>query len=521
MRLTKKTLCYSVLISAVLMAFVVVYFCFMMPSLYVDYAKKDDLKSVVDVQKGYMKNRSYKGLTVKNPTGSMSVEIPLSGDTVYIAGKNFRITVQADEPELKEFLQEIQQAFSSGDDMEDIQLPDIDKDRMKSIFNLNKESLKDLPVNIHLEADEDLNDDSFKEKKMKTHVISDNIIVFEGGIIDDTNEYTSYIAAGRTSDALILSFLPVMTPQMNEITPVVLSSLPMLMAVVFLIVLIASRMFSRKIVIPVIRLAQYAEEVKMAGHMEIEPLSVTSKDEIGELGATLNELYGQLRLQYQALEQKNQALAQENKRQEVFLRASSHQLKTPVTAALLLVEGMMNEVGKYKDTQKYLPQVKQQLKIMQKIVEDILYLNHCTEHMEKESFDLKGLADEIVLGYQVQASTKNLTFRIEGASGPVCTDRDMLKKIVDNLVSNAVSYTPAGNLIQVTLEEKCLKIFNHGGHIEESLLPDIYEPFVSSDVQKKGRGLGLYILSYYAQILGCDVKIVNESGGVLAILRIP
>ena len=77
MRLTKKTLCYSVLISAVLMAFVVVYFCFMMPSLYVDYAKKDDLKSVVDVQKGYMKNRSYKGLTVKNPTGSMSVEIPL------------------------------------------------------------------------------------------------------------------------------------------------------------------------------------------------------------------------------------------------------------------------------------------------------------------------------------------------------------------------------------------------------------------------------------------------------------
>ena len=48
MRLTKKTLCYSVLISAVLMAFVVVYFCFMMPSLYVDYAKKDDLKSVVD-----------------------------------------------------------------------------------------------------------------------------------------------------------------------------------------------------------------------------------------------------------------------------------------------------------------------------------------------------------------------------------------------------------------------------------------------------------------------------------------
>ena len=50
---------------------------------------------------------------------------------------------------------------------------------MKSIFNLNKESLKDLPFNVHLEADDDLNDDSFKEKAVKTHVISDNIIVFE------------------------------------------------------------------------------------------------------------------------------------------------------------------------------------------------------------------------------------------------------------------------------------------------------------------------------------------------------
>lgn len=521
MRLTKKTLCYSILISAILMAFVVIYFCFMMPSLYVDHAKKDDLKSVVNVQKGYMKNRSYKGLSVKNPTGSMSVEIPFTGDTVYVAGKSFRITVQADDPKLKNLLEEIQQAISSGDDLEDIELPDIDKEMLKSIFHLNEESRKDQPVAIHIESDKDSSDVSIKEKELKTHIISDDIIVFEGGIIDDNNEYTSYIAAGKTKDALILSFLPVMTPQMNEVTPVVLASLPMLMAVVFLIVLIASRMFSRKIVIPVIRLARYAEEVKMAGHMEIEPLSITSKDEIGELGATLNELYEQLRKQYQALELKNQALAQENKRQEVFLRASSHQLKTPVTAALLLVEGMMNEVGKYRDTKKYLPQVKQQLKIMQKIVEDILYLNHCTEHMEKEPFDLRELAEEIVRGYQVQASEKKLTLTIAGACESVCTDRDMMKKIIDNLVSNAVSYTPNGNLVEITIEEKCLKVYNHGGHIEETLLPDIYEPFVSSDVQKKGRGLGLYILSYYAQILDCEVKIANEPDGVSATILIP
>ncbi len=70
-------------------------------------------------------------------------------------------------------------------------------------------------------------------------------------------------------------------------------------------------------------------------------------------------------------------LEEENERQEVFLRASSHQLKTPVAAAPLLVEGMMNEVGKYKDTKRYLPEVKKQLMAIRRIVEDILYLNHC------------------------------------------------------------------------------------------------------------------------------------------------
>ena len=43
------------------------------------------------------------------------------------------------------------------------------------------------------------------------------------------------------------------------------------------------------------------------------------------------------------LEEKNRELAEENERQEIFLRSSSHQLKTPIAAALLLVDGMLNE----------------------------------------------------------------------------------------------------------------------------------------------------------------------------------
>ena len=120
-----------------------------------------------------------------------------------------------------------------------------------------------------------------------------------------------------------------------------------------------------------------------------------SKDEIGILGRNLHELYGKLRENYEELEHKNRLLEEENERQEVFLRASSHQLKTPIAAALLLVEGMMNEVGKYKDTKTYLPEVKKQLLSMRKIVEDILYLNYRAENIQQEKVAVEALAQEL------------------------------------------------------------------------------------------------------------------------------
>ena len=66
------------------------------------------------------------------------------------------------------------------------------------------------------------------------------------------------------------------------------------------------------------------------------------------------------------------------------------------------------------------------------------------------------------------------------------------------------------------LSEDSFEIFNTGAHIEEELLPHIYEPFVSSDTSRKGRGLGLYVISYYMELLGFQIEISNEENGVLA-----
>ena len=90
-----------------------------------------------------------------------------------------------------------------------------------------------------------------------------------------------------------------------------------------------------------------------------------------------------------SLKKKNNISSDQNKRQEVFLRASSHQLKTPVAASLLLVEGMIDEVGKYKDTKEYLPKVKIQLESMRKIIDELLDASKKQEEIRRNNIRIE------------------------------------------------------------------------------------------------------------------------------------
>ncbi len=513
MGLNKKTFLYSMIISLIMVALVVGYFTLMLPSLYVDHMEKSNYESIIAVHKGYIKDKSYDNLPVKNPTGSLTLEIPGQGDTLHITGKFFKSDVTIKDEKLREVIDEIRYYLSDYERLDELSEESIDLSLIKEKL-LPEDILKDYPLEFNFSGKDA--QDSFKEGSSKVHRVSDSLMVFETSTQDEGNNYTSYIAMGKGDDSFIISLLPIMTPQIDEIRPVILGSLPMIAAVVFLLVLIFSKVFSNGIVNPIIDLATYADSVKESNNLELEPLNIEGKDEIAQLGRNLNELYERLRENYKELERKNRALSEENKRQEVFLRASSHQLKTPITAALLLIEGMINEIGKYKNTKEYLPKVKEQLQSMRRIVDDILYLNHCADNLKIEAVDLREILQKSLESYNIQIKDKGLSVKIQGAMGYIETDREILKKIIDNLLCNAVSYTPKGETIEIIFKERQLYLRNYGAYIEEELLQHIYEPFVSGSSKEKGHGLGLYIASYYGKLLDCEIKVDNFSGGVQA-----
>ncbi len=530
-RLGGRNLFYSMVLAGCMLTFLVGYFVYMLPSLYVDYTMEQNLQSVRMQHKMYVQSGSYADVQVKNPTACFSIKIPNTEDSVYLATKFFSVKVVVEDPKIKEIFAEFRsllRAYGQHSDDEDGYEKFAGKagewrgmlsESFRDIFS----SAEQLPFQIQI-LEQTGTEDAYSGEYSRIHWISDDFMILESGVRDRSNQYINYIAVQRTGEGMVLSFLPVVTPDMNEIRPVVFQSLPMLGMVIFLLVLLFSQIYSRGIVTPIVRLVQHTEQRRFQRIPMDEDLA-GRQDEIGVLTVTIDALYQTIRAKYEELEEKNQSLAEENQRQEVLLRASAHQLKTPVSAAPLLVDGMQNKVGKYQDTETYLPGVKQQLLSMKKIVEDILYLNHCGENMDIQKVALRSVLEAKLEIYRIAIADRQLDVRVDGEESVVIeTDETLFAQILDNILSNVVNYTPRKECVQIMLTARELWIKNFGAQIDVDILPHIFEPFVSgnherTDSRMGGHGLGLYIASYYARKLGMKLGIVNHPDGVVTTIR--
>ncbi|RKJ67947.1 HAMP domain-containing sensor histidine kinase [Roseburia sp. 1XD42-69] len=530
MKLGQKNLFYSMVLAGGMLIFLVGYFVYMLPSLYVDHTMEQNLKAVKEQHRAFREQGSYDNVQLKNPTACFSLKIPDKGNSINFTTKMFSADITIKDERLLEMFSRIRSVikdFGSGE-------IEFDREKLEKEFqdstgdweNIFQEIFKEnlsMPFEVEVSDTKDITNEYLGEYE-KVHMVSEDFIVFEMGVEDKNNRYVNYVGAERVSDGLLLTVLPVVTPDMNEIRPVVFQSLPMLFAVIFLLVLLFSQIYSKGIVTPIEELVWHTQAMKKSqGFKEIpmEEKLEKREDEIGMLSVTIEDLYRKVRESYESLEEKNQVLKEENKRQEVLLRASSHQLKTPISAALLLVEGMKNNVGKYQDREVYLPKVKEQLLSMKKMVEDILYLNHCGASLDFVQTDVRKLLENQLLALKIPVNHRKLEMSLEGLlRREICTDETMFSHILGNLLSNSISYTPVGEKVKIVLSEEKLTIQNFGVRIEEELLPHIFEPFVSGNHEREegeeaSHGLGLYIGAYYAKQLGMKIDMENQGESVV------
>nr|MDE6606705.1 hypothetical protein [Lachnospiraceae bacterium] len=129
LKLGRRNLLYSMILAGCMLAFLVGYFVYMLPSLYVDYTMEQNLKAVKEQHRSYMETENYKEVQVKNPTSCFSVKIPDEGDSIFVVSKMFSVQVKVTDERLMEIYTELRECFKSYGGQKEF-----DTDRLKSRF---------------------------------------------------------------------------------------------------------------------------------------------------------------------------------------------------------------------------------------------------------------------------------------------------------------------------------------------------------------------------------------------------
>lgn len=240
-----------------------------------------------------------------------------------------------------------------------------------------------------------------------------------------------------------------------------------------------------------------------------ESVTIKGQDEIGELGTSLNHLADKLEVTLQSLQDANDKLKSEfeieRKNEEIrksFMMAVSHELKSPLAAAMGQVEAMKYNIKPYNDHTKYLGVTYQILEKMASLINEMLDITKQEQSPLFEQTEVINLSDLLTKVLTSKQSMPNRThFHVytsidEGVT--IKGNRKMMRKILENIVENAFLYSTSPYKIHITLSiSDGLKICNSAKKVSESDVNDWFKPFYrmekSGNSLTGGHGLGLFI----------------------------
>ena len=208
-----------------------------------------------------------------------------------------------------------------------------------------------------------------------------------------------------------------------------------------------------------------------------------------------------------------------------FLRHLSHELKTPLTALREGTELLNDGVGG-----PLAPPQRQVVAIMrdnslklQRLIEDLLDYQravHAAATLLPRTVALNALVLEVARSHELAMRAKDQRLVLELADVSVEADEEKLRSIVDNLIGNAVKFTPAGGAISVTVraagEEAAIEVLDSGPGVPAEERDAVFDSFfrgrAKASARVQGTGLGLAIAREYAEAHGGRIRVVGNDG---------
>jgi heavy metal sensor kinase len=242
-------------------------------------------------------------------------------------------------------------------------------------------------------------------------------------------------------------------------------------------------------------------------------LDVTnSRDELGRLATTINDLLGRLENAF--------------KEQQRFIADASHELRTPL--AVLRGETEV-ALGKTRTTEEYeqsLSLIQDEAERLSRIVEDLFILArqpvNTRTALNQERVSLNDAVRECARAAQVLAFRKGVRLKLENDSPSIALngDEELIKRLILNLLDNAVKYTPEGGEISLALARQNgnaeIVVRDTGIGISETDQTRVFDRFFRVDKARArtlgGAGLGLSIAQWIVAVHGGEISLLSTPG---------
>jgi two-component system OmpR family sensor kinase len=283
--------------------------------------------------------------------------------------------------------------------------------------------------------------------------------------------------------------------------------------VALLLALAGGWLVARRLGRRVRRLEVAAEEVSR-GHF-VDPLPVDSKDELGQLTRTFNEMQAQLR--------------QVEVARKDFIATASHELRTPIFSLAGFVELLQDEDLDDDTRREFLETMSEQVERLQKLSVDLLDLSRLDAgsiQLRPEPVDLAELARSVAQEFTPALADHDtqLDFRLPSEGPEAVCDPERVAQIVRILLDNALRHTPPGTQITVRADRTNgatgLTVADTGPGLPDGSRAKVFERFYTGDAAR-GAGLGLAIARELAERMDGRLQVSSSNGATAFTLELP
>ena len=252
-----------------------------------------------------------------------------------------------------------------------------------------------------------------------------------------------------------------------------------------------------------------------------------AQDEPGhDLYDEISRLNNELVAMQRELAKKNAELARLNDLKNQYLGMAAHDLRNPLTGILSYSEFLLDDLaGKLDaDQRDFLATIRDQSKFMTHLIEDLLDVATIEAgklQLDLQPVDLVQLVQKNLARSRLVAARKNTTLELETAPvHRVMLDAGKIEQVLDNLLTNAIKYSPPGSRVAISIrpaeEGILLAVYNPGPGIPAEEIGQLFKPFQRTSVKatggEKSTGLGLVIVKRIVEGHGGRIWVESQPG---------